>query len=30
MNLNVVLGVVLVLFVVLYILKRRNRSSADD
>ena len=30
MNLNVVLGVVLAVLVILYMLKRRNRSSLDD
>lgn len=30
MNLNVLLGVVLAVLVILYMLKRRNRSSLDD
>ena len=30
MNLNVMLGVVLAVLVILYLLKRRNRSSLDD
>jgi hypothetical protein len=30
MNLNVVLGVVLAVLVILYILRRRGRTSAED
>jgi hypothetical protein len=30
MSLNVVLGVVLAVLVILYILRRRGRTSADD